>query len=167
MQVTYSIHWTYNISYFHNISYLCSSIAIFVKNCYSTPSRPFIGGGTEITSREETTQVDPVSIAIYGVGVTPLIIMLISILSNEYSPNVNGMAYADDFPAAGNLQDLRRWWSVLKETEIWLLSRANKDLASSVFFGTKISITTEGCRYLGGSVGTRKFKDLYITAKVN
>ena len=91
--------------------------------------------------KEGTTQVDPVSIAIYGVGVTPLIIMLIRILSNEYSANVNVIAYADDFPAVGNLQDLRRWWSVSTENEIWLLSRANKDLVSSVFFRTKIMIT--------------------------
>ena len=34
--------------------------------------------------------------------------MLIDILSNEYSTDVNVMAYADDFPAAGNLQNLRR-----------------------------------------------------------
>ena len=59
-------------SFLHNISYLCPSIAIFVKNCYSTPSRLFIVGGTEITSREGTTQGDPVSVAIYDIGVTPL-----------------------------------------------------------------------------------------------
>ena len=47
--------------------------------------------------------------AIYGIGVTPLINMLIDIPSNEYSTNVNVMAHADDFSAAGNLKDLRRW----------------------------------------------------------
>ena len=67
-------------SLLHNISYLCPSIAIFVKNCYSTPSRLFIVGETEITSREGITQSDPVSMAIYGTGVTPLINMLIDIL---------------------------------------------------------------------------------------
>ena len=92
----------------HNISYLCPSIAIFVKNCYSTPSRLFIVGGTEITSREGIIQNDPVSMSIYGIGVTPLINMLIDILSNEYSANGNVMAYADDFSAARNLQDVRR-----------------------------------------------------------
>ena len=57
--------------FLHNISYLCPSIAIFVENCYSTPSRLFIVGGTEITSREGTTQGHPFSMAIYGIRVTP------------------------------------------------------------------------------------------------
>ena len=54
--------------------------------------------------------------------------MLIGILSDEYSAHLNVMAYADDFSAAGNLQNLR-WCSVL--AEIWLLSRTKKDLDSS------------------------------------
>ena len=87
--------------------------------------------------------------------------------------------YAYDFLAAGNLLDLRRWWSVLTEigpkfgyypepTKTWLVVKpCASEKVESVFFGTKIKITTEGRKYLGGSVGTRKFKDLYITAKVN
>ena len=56
------------------------------------------------------------------------------------------MAYADDFSTAGNLQNLRRWWSVLieigwkfgyypKPTKSWLLVKScalEKD--ESVFF---------------------------------
>ena len=102
-------------SFLHNISYLCRSIAIFVRNCNSTPSRLLIVGGTEITSREETARVDLVSMAIYGIGVKPLINILIPILSNEYSASVNVQVYPDDFSAAWNLQGLRRWWSVLIE----------------------------------------------------
>ena len=41
--------------------------------------------------------------------------MLIDMLSNEYSVIVNVMDYADDFSAAGNLQDLTKWWSALTE----------------------------------------------------
>ena len=35
-------------SYLHNISYLWPAAAIFVKNCYSPPSRLFLVGGTKI-----------------------------------------------------------------------------------------------------------------------
>ena len=116
--------------------------------------------------------------AIYGIGVIPLISMLIDILSNEYSANVKVMAYADDLSAAGNLQDLRRWWSVLTEfvpklgyypepTKTWLAKPCASEKVESVFFGVKMKITTESRRYYGGSVGTQWFKDLYITTKVN
>ena len=117
--------------------------------------------------------------AIYGIGITPLINMLIDILSNEYSANVNVMAYADDFSAAENLQDLRKWWSVLTEispkfgyypepTMTWLVVKpCVSEKVESIFFGNKLMLTTEGRKYLGGSFGIGKFKDLYITTKVN
>ena len=59
---------------------------------------------------------------IYGIGVTPEINILIDILLNEYSVNVNVMAYTDDFSATENLKDLKSW------SEIRLLSQTNKDL---------------------------------------
>ena len=70
-------------SFLHNISYICPSIAIFVKNCYNTQSVLFIVGGKEIIWKEGTTKGDPVSMTIYGIGVTPLINMLIDIVSSE------------------------------------------------------------------------------------
>ena len=117
--------------------------------------------------------------AIHGIGVIPLINMLSDILSNEYCVNVNVIAYVDDFSAAGNLQDLRGWWSFLTETgpkfgyyseptKTWLVvNPCASEKVESVFFGTKIKITTRVQIYLGESVGTRKFKDLYITTKDN
>ena len=111
--------------------------------------------------------------AIYGIGVTPLINMLIDILSTEYSANVNVTAYADNFSAAGNLKDLRRWWIVLTEigpkfgyypepTKTWLVVKPrNSEKLESLFFGTKIKVTTEGRRYLGGSLNTQKFRPIY------
>ena len=110
--------------------------------------------------------------AIYGLEGIPLINMLIDKLSNEYSVNVTVVAYADDSSAAGNLQDLKRWWSVLTEiglkfchypepTKTWqVVKRCVSEKVESAFFGTKIKITTEVHKYVCGSVGTRKFKDL-------
>ena len=79
------------------------------------------------------------------------------------------MDYEDDFSAVRNLQDLRRWWSVLTKiglkfdyypepTKTWLVVKpCASDKVESVFLRTKIKITTEDHKYLGGSVGTRKF----------
>ena len=135
---------------------LCPSRALFVENCYIPPSRLFIVGGTEITSKEGITQGDPVSMPIYGIGVTPFINILIDILSNHYSANVNVMAYADDFSAAENLQDLRRWWSFQTKigpkfgyhpepTKTWLVVKScAPEKVEPLFFGTKIKIAIEG-----------------------
>ena len=93
---------------------------------------------------------------IYSIEVTPLINMLIDILSNEYSSNIDVMADADDFSAARDLQDLRRWQSVLTEIgqkfryyhepkNIWLVVKSCAlEKVEYVFFGTKTKITTEG-----------------------
>ena len=71
--------------------------------------------------------------AVYSVGVTPLISMLIDIPSNECSANVHAMAYAVDFSAAGNLQDLKKMLECSDRnwSKIWLLSRTKKNVVSS------------------------------------
>ena len=81
----------------HNISYICPAISVFVKNCYNSPSRLYIIEGKELKSNEGTTQVDPVSMAVYGIGVTPLINMLIDIVVNSTESQVRVLAYADHF----------------------------------------------------------------------
>ena len=62
--------------FLHNISYICPAISVFVKNCYSYPSRLFIIGGKELKSNGVTRQADPLSMAIYGITVKALINML-------------------------------------------------------------------------------------------
>ena len=64
-------------AFLHNISYICPAISTFVKNYYNFTSRHFIIGGKELKSNEGTTQGDLVSMAIYGIGVTPLIKIII------------------------------------------------------------------------------------------
>ena len=135
----------------------------------------FVGGAEIASSKKGTSQGDPVSMAIYCIWVTLLINMLIHILSNEHSANFNVTAHTDEFSAAGNLKNLRRWWSVLTEigpkfgyyletTKTWLAvnKSCDSEKAESAFFRTKLKTTTEVRRQLGRSVGTRKFKDVYI-----
>ena len=44
-------------SFLHNISYLCPSIATFVKNCYSTPSRLFLQEEQKLRERKGLLKV--------------------------------------------------------------------------------------------------------------
>ena len=49
---------------------ICPEIAVFVRNCYALPSRPFIIGGSELKSSEEMTQGDPAAMTIYAIAIT-------------------------------------------------------------------------------------------------
>ena len=67
----------------------------------------FIVRRKESKLNEGTTQSDPLSIAIYSIGGTPLINMLIDIAVTFIESQV------DDFSAAGKLDNLRKWWDIL------------------------------------------------------
>ena len=60
-------------AFLHNIRIICPSLSTFVYNCYSSPTRLFVIGGTEISSSEGTTQGDPAANAIYAVAIIPMI----------------------------------------------------------------------------------------------
>ena len=63
----------------HSISFICPTIFVFIKICYNCPSRLIILGGKKLKSNESITLGNPVSMAIYGIGVTTLIKMLVNI----------------------------------------------------------------------------------------
>ena len=83
----------------HNISLIFPIVSTYISNCYNTPARLFINGGTEILSKARTTQGDPTAMAAYALGVTPLIQHLLEITSSKklYSKEI---AYTDDFTVA-------------------------------------------------------------------
>ena len=56
----------------HNSKIICPQFATYIRNSYCTPARLFITGGAEIRSREGTTQGDPIAMAAYGIGLTPM-----------------------------------------------------------------------------------------------
>ena len=147
----------------HNISILCPAISTFATNCYTTPARLFVIGGIEMHSNEGTTQGDPVVMAIYAIGITPLIMMMIELVTTRCD-DIKMVAFADDFAddfAAGKLTSLLQWWTTLLEIgskfgyypepkKSWLITKLETHtLAKEVFKTTKVKITNSGKRYLG------------------
>ena len=60
-------------AFLHNTKVLCPALATFINNCYSIPSDLFVQGGKPLKSFEGTTQGDPAAMAIYALGITPLL----------------------------------------------------------------------------------------------
>ena len=144
--------------FLHNIQVICPEVSTFISNCYQKPARLFVVGGIEILSQEGTTQGDPASMYVYGLGLVPLI----SALSAE---DVRQSAFADDLAGGGTVDQLRKWWDQIiylgkfigytaKPSKSWLIVKAQyHDHAVQQFEGTGIKITTEGKRHLGAVVG--------------
>ena len=115
--------------FLHNISYICPEISVFIKNCSNSPSRLCIIGGKELKSNEGTTQSGPISMTIYGIGVTPLINIFINIVVTFTESQVWAVTYSDDFLAAGKLDDLRKWWDIYHWSKNQLLLETFKNMA--------------------------------------
>ena len=67
----------------HNIKFIYPEIATYVNNCYLVPARLFVSGRLEFTSREGSTQGDRLSMAIYAIGITPMLDMMLIALQND------------------------------------------------------------------------------------
>ena len=82
-----------------NVQILCPALHHALANSYKHPSNLYVKN-TVLTSTEGTTQGEPLAMAMYGIGIIPLIELL-------QKPNVNQKWYADDGSAAGDRKSLR------------------------------------------------------------
>ena len=104
--------------FLHNIKIICPEFSQFIHNCYQQPPRLFVVGGIEILSREGTTQGDPASMYLYGLGLLPLMM----VLSNE---EARQSAYADELAGGGTIQQLKSWWDIIIEKGRYIGYTAN------------------------------------------
>ena len=160
----------------HNIKYVCPEISTYVTNCYSSSARLFVIGGLELKSQEGTTQGDPLGMAIYALGITPMMNIMLMAIGNKHNKMVG---FADDITAAGDIASLKLWWDHLLEigpaygyfpqpTKSWLIVKDTKLAeATDVFADTRIQITIDGERHLGAVIGTEENKRQYINQKIS
>ena len=117
--------------------------------------------------------------AIYAIGIIPLLLMLVDQAEQLPGKKTKSVAYADDFTGAGSIKNLLHWWNTLTTlgplfgyhpelTKCWLIVKPRmKDIALKTFENTGINITEDGMRHLGAVIGTIEYRENYVTQKVN
>ena len=129
----------------------------------------FVVGGHEITSKDGTTQGDPIAMAVYATAIIPLMTMVIEILnelpamtisqrqdqSETYS---NGVKFYIG-PKCGYFPESSKSWKIIKPG---LLQKA-----VSEFQGTGVKITEDGKRHLGAVISTEDYREEYMIKKIN
>ena len=165
-------------AFVHNISILCPAISTFVTNCYSTPDRSFVIGGSEIKSNKGTLEGNPVAMAIYALRITPLITIMVELVSTKCG-DIKIVTFSDDFSAAATLKSLLQWWTTLlevgpklgyypKPAKSSLITKPETHATGKQLFkDTKVKITNSGKRFLGSVIGTFTFKRQYANEIVS
>ena len=164
-------------AFLHNVGIVCPPLAVFVRNCYAENLRLFVIGGVELSSREGTTQGDPVAMAIYAVAIIPLILMLVEASVAQNHATISA-GFADDLTAAGKIDELLFWWKKLcslgpdfgyypEATKSWLITKQRfETVARNTFRDSKVNITIEGKRHLGATIGSEGYKKSFVRDKV-
>ena len=157
----------------HNISALCPALSTILQNTYQAPPKLIISGHGEIASSEGTTQGDPPGMAMYAIGILPLILKL-----KEECQITKQVWFADDTSAAATCCHLRHWWDRLSQegpkygyypnaAKTYLIVKEEYlSSAKQAFADTDIKITTSGKRHLGAAIGSDAFIEEYVSIKV-
>lgn len=148
----------------HNIDKLCPALGRVFRNTYRRPIRLFVTGGAEIESVEGTCQGDPLAMAVYATATMPLISRLA-----DRNPDVTQSWFADDDATAGKVLQLRQYWDDIESEgpkfgyfpnaskTVLLVKPEHLTRAQEAFANCGIAIRTDGCKYLGGAVGSAQY----------
>ena len=152
-----------------NCQSICPALAPVLINTYRLPPSLYVDGEC-IKSFEGTTQGDPLGLAMYAIGTSPLIKSLCGLAEQVW--------YADDSSAGSTLTNLKRWWDALSQygpkygyfpnsskTKL-LVKPQYVEEAHTIFQGTGIEVCHDGGKYLGGAIGTSSFIESFLQQKV-
>ena len=77
----------------HSIKFIRPEITAYLNNCFSVPARLFVSGGLELTSLEGSTQGDHLDMAIYAIGIIPMLDIMLVTMKNNHNKMVG---FTDD-----------------------------------------------------------------------
>ena len=152
-----------------NARRLCPSLATMLINTYREPTDLFVDGDV-LSSREGTTQGDPLAMPMYAIATAPLI--------QKLNADVTQIWYTDDASGVGRLPCLRRWWDQINSlgpgfgyfanaVKTWLITKEEHLAeAKETFAGTNVQITTDGKPHLGAPIGSLDFRKQFVDQKV-
>jgi len=140
--------------------------ARFAFNCYkhwpTLVIRGSNGTGVFLFSKEGSTQGDPLSMIVYGIGTLPLVRQL-----KQEFPAVEQTWYADDGGAGGRFDSIRKQFTRLQEIgpnfgyfpeptkSMLIIPNHSLEVAKVEFADLGFKVTT-GHRYLGGFIGEKE-----------
>ena len=166
------------MAFIHNAKVICPSLSTFITNCYQYHSRLFIIGGAEIKSTEGTTQGDPIAMFIYAIAIIPLIFRSIEKVQSR-SVDAKIAAFADDLAGVGKLIGLKVLWDEIcrigpkygyfpEPSKSWLIVKPKHlNRARNIFSDSSINITTDGRKHLGAVVGSKLYREDFMSEKVS
>ena len=152
-----------------NVQSIYPAFAAVLVNTHRSEPSLFIDFET-IPSREGTTQGDPLAMAMYAIGILPLILHL--------QDEADQLWYADDSSAGGTIKNLRGWWDKLQklgpnygyfthpQKSVLVVKEHRLAEAEAAFEGTGIQVSSLGGRYLGSAIDGNAFKEAFVENKV-
>ena len=161
-----------------NIKELCPPFYRYLHNTYQKPAQLIVNDQTNIEtilSNEGCTQGDVTAMALYALGIKPLI----DRLSNTVNKNDCIQCwFADDSSSGGKLTEIKKWWDELyscgpqygyhplPHKTVLIVKQQHSEKAKEIFQNTRIEISTTGERHMGACVGSQAHKEKYVSEKV-
>jgi hypothetical protein len=152
-----------------NCHRLCPSIAATLTNLYRVDSSLYVQNQT-VMSREGVMQGDPLAMAMFAIGITPLI----RELGSTYQ-----IWFADDAAAGDTLDAVYQWWEKLVElgprygyypnpAKTWLIVRQDSVASAQALFGqTGVNISVSGRKHLGSALGSTDYIQKFAETKID
>ena len=163
-----------------NIKEICPPFYRYLNNTYQKPAKLVINDQKKveiILSNEGCTQGDVTAMALYALGIKPLLIDRLATSVNK--DNCAQCWFADDSSSCGKLVEIRKWWDVLQvagpdygyyplpKKTVLIVKQDYLDEATRIFDGTGITISATGERHMGAWVGSTAHKEKYVSEKVS